>query len=113
MPSMNNLLATYVPAPSRARSIGVIFSGFHGGTLLGLLLSPLVVLNFGWPALFVAYGSLGIPLFLAWQVRHEGRLQAPPPGASSLSLHGRAVLALVAPLARRVESGNPFGTPRT
>jgi ACS family sodium-dependent inorganic phosphate cotransporter len=70
MPSMNNLLATYVPAPSRARSIGVIFSGFHGGTLLGLLLSPLVVLNFGWPTLFVAYGSLGIPLALAWQVRY-------------------------------------------
>lgn len=31
MPSMNNLLAKHVPPASRARSIGLIFSGFHAG----------------------------------------------------------------------------------
>jgi len=62
MPGMNNLLATSVPPASRARAIGQVFTGFHGGTLLGLLASPFIIAKYGWPALFFLYGLLGLPL---------------------------------------------------
>ena len=43
--------------------------GSHArGTLLGLLLSPFIMAKYGWPALFVLYGSLGLPLLALWQV---------------------------------------------
>jgi ACS family sodium-dependent inorganic phosphate cotransporter/ACS family sodium-dependent inorganic phosphate cotransporter-like MFS transporter 9 len=32
LPSMNNLVATYIPKEAKARALGMCFSGFHTGT---------------------------------------------------------------------------------
>ena len=36
------------------------------GNLLGLVLSPILLLNFGWRGLFYVFGFLGLPMFLFW-----------------------------------------------
>jgi ACS family sodium-dependent inorganic phosphate cotransporter/ACS family sodium-dependent inorganic phosphate cotransporter-like MFS transporter 9 len=36
------------------------------GNLLGLLLSSLLLSTFGWRALFIAFGALGLPLLAFW-----------------------------------------------
>ena len=52
LPSVTNLLARHVPASRRASAVGLAFAGFHGGTILGLLLSPLLLQR--------------LPLLLTW-----------------------------------------------
>lgn len=76
LPSATQLLAAHVPPAQRARSVGLAFAGFHGGTILGLLLSPVLLQRFAWPTLFAAVGLLGLPVLFAWL-----RL-APPPAAA-------------------------------
>lgn len=66
LPSMNSLVATYLPAGVKSRALGISFTGFHCGNLLGLLLSPLILTNFGWRALFWLFGFLGAPLLMLW-----------------------------------------------
>ncbi|KAI8477407.1 MAG: hypothetical protein J3K34DRAFT_515747 [Monoraphidium minutum] len=66
LPSMNNLVARHVPPSAKARALGMCFSGFHSGNLVGLLLSPFILLTFGWRALFLVFGVLGAPLLAAW-----------------------------------------------
>lgn len=43
------------------------------GNLLGLLLSPLILINFGWRALFYTFGLCGIPLLLLWMAVVPGK----------------------------------------
>lgn len=57
MPAMSNLIATFIPKEAKARALGLSYSGFHGGNLLGLFLSPLLLLSFGWRSLFYIYGN--------------------------------------------------------
>ncbi|KAF5829807.1 major facilitator superfamily domain-containing protein [Dunaliella salina] len=66
LPSMNNLVATYVPKEAKARALGMCFTGFHTGNLLGLILSPLILSAFGWRALFCVFGFFGLPLLAMW-----------------------------------------------
>lgn len=66
MPSMSNLIATYIPKEAKARALGLSYSGFHGGNLLGLFLSPLLLISFGWRSLFYIYGFIGAPLLALW-----------------------------------------------
>ncbi|GBF90924.1 anion transporter, chloroplastic-like [Raphidocelis subcapitata] len=66
LPSMNNLVARHVPPSAKARALGMCFSGFHSGNLIGLLLSPLILVTFGWRALFLVFGVLGAPLLAVW-----------------------------------------------
>lgn len=68
LPAMNNLIATSVPAEGRATALGQVFSGFHTGNIVGLLLSPIILATYGWRALFFAFGAVGLPLWLLWNV---------------------------------------------
>lgn len=68
LPSMNNLVATRIPGSQRATALGACFMGFHSGNLAGLLLSPLILQNYGWRALFYIFGLLGGPLLLLWNL---------------------------------------------
>jgi ACS family sodium-dependent inorganic phosphate cotransporter/ACS family sodium-dependent inorganic phosphate cotransporter-like MFS transporter 9 len=36
------------------------------GNLVGLVLSPLILMQFGWKALFYTFGLLGLPLLAVW-----------------------------------------------
>ena len=80
LPSMNNLIATRIPASRRATALGGAFMGFHTGNLVGLLISPWILHRFGWRALFYIFGVLGAPLLLMWTL-----VVPPPPPQSSTS----------------------------
>jgi len=67
MPSMNNLIATHVPKERRAQAVGTAFMGFHSGTIIGLLVSPPIIMKFGWQGLFLTYGLLAIPTLVLWR----------------------------------------------
>jgi predicted MFS family arabinose efflux permease len=43
-----------------------MFALFHSGNLVGLALSPLIIQNYGWHALFFTYGIAGLPLLALW-----------------------------------------------
>lgn len=73
LPAMNNLIATTVPLEGRATALGQVFSGFHTGNIVGLLLSPFILANYGWRALFLAFGAVGLPLWVLWNAT------VPPP----------------------------------
>ncbi|GLI69264.1 hypothetical protein VaNZ11_013797 [Volvox africanus] len=66
LPSMSNLVASHIPAASKARALGLCFSGFHSGNLAGLILSPLLLMSCGWRGLFYVFGLLGMPLLFMW-----------------------------------------------
>ncbi|GLC37990.1 hypothetical protein PLESTB_000448400 [Pleodorina starrii] len=66
LPSMSNLVASHIPPASKARALGLCFSGFHSGNLAGLILSPLLLMSYGWRGLFYVFGLLGLPLLLFW-----------------------------------------------
>ena len=67
LPSMNNLIGKNVPVDRRATALGISFAGFHSGNILGLLLSPYLIANYGWRSLFYVFGLLGAPVLLLWQ----------------------------------------------
>jgi predicted MFS family arabinose efflux permease len=68
LPSMSALVATQVHPEAKARALGTVFTGFHCGNLVGLALSPAIIAAQGWPALFLTFGCLGIPLLVLWWV---------------------------------------------
>lgn len=68
LPAMNSLFAKTIPGTKRATALGMAFTGFHSGNLVGLILSPIILATLGWRALFYAFGLLGIPLLLIWSL---------------------------------------------
>merc|ERR1719331_1764741 len=64
---MNNLVGKNVRPDRRATALGISFAGFHSGNILGLLLSPFLIANYGWRSLFYVFGLMGLPVLLAWQ----------------------------------------------
>lgn len=66
MPAMNQLLSKWVPAVERSRSLALVYSGMFLGSMTGLTLSPQIINNYGWPAVFVSFGSLGLVWLAAW-----------------------------------------------
>eukprot|EP00198_Chlamydomonas_reinhardtii_P002510 XP_001691846.1 predicted protein [Chlamydomonas reinhardtii] len=83
LPSMSNLVASHIQPAAKARALGLCFSGFHSGNLVGLVLSPLLLMTYGWRGLFLVFGVLGAPLLLFWLKAQPGpphptALQAPP-----------------------------------
>lgn len=54
------------------------------GNLLGLLVSPFIVLQYGWRTLFCIFGALGLPLLIFWLASMPDRA-APPSTSTSTS----------------------------
>jgi len=67
MPAMNNMLSRWVPVKERSRSLALVYSGMFIGSVLGLSLSPHMIISYGWPSVFFGFGSLGIFWYMAWQ----------------------------------------------
>ncbi|CAD7701249.1 unnamed protein product [Ostreobium quekettii] len=60
-----DMVARIMPREERSRATAFIFAGLHVGSLLGLLISPLLIEGFGWPAVFTCFGGLGL-IWVAW-----------------------------------------------
>eukprot|EP01025_Chloroclados_australasicus_P040585 TRINITY_DN4246_c0_g2_i1.p1 TRINITY_DN4246_c0_g2~~TRINITY_DN4246_c0_g2_i1.p1 ORF type:complete len:503 (-),score=43.12 TRINITY_DN4246_c0_g2_i1:171-1616(-) len=75
MPSMPNLVSTFVRPELRASALGNIITGFHSGNIAGLVASPFVIERFGWQAIFYMFGVLGLPVLLIWRSMVPDRQQ--------------------------------------
>ena len=94
LPSMNSLVGSALPANQRSKGLGVAFTGFHTGNIVGLLVSPLIIAGLGWRALFYVYALCGLPVLLLWG-RAVPRGAAPAATAAGGAAPGFNVLALL------------------
>jgi MFS family permease len=66
-PAIYALFARWVPAHSRARAVGLVFSAIPLGVITAQLATPVLVTSFGWPWAFYAFSVLGLVWWAAWQ----------------------------------------------
>ncbi|OIV99888.1 hypothetical protein TanjilG_26226 [Lupinus angustifolius] len=57
-----------IPTEERSRAVAFVFGGLSVGSVMGLLLAPPLIQNFGWDSVFYLFGLLGIAWFLGFQV---------------------------------------------
>ncbi|XP_010250273.1 PREDICTED: probable anion transporter 6, chloroplastic isoform X2 [Nelumbo nucifera] len=55
-----DLIARFIPSAERSRAVSFVFGGLSVGSVLGLLLAPPLIQNFGWESVFYMFGFLGI-----------------------------------------------------
>lgn len=60
MPAMNSLVHAWVPCQYLSRSLGIIYSGMHAGSILGLLTTPNIIRAYGWMSAFYVFGIAGL-----------------------------------------------------
>jgi ACS family sodium-dependent inorganic phosphate cotransporter len=68
-PSVHSLAARWTPAAERSRAIGLHFSGTALGTIIALLVSPVIIIRLGWPSVFYISGASGIVWLVAWWLK--------------------------------------------
>lgn len=56
-----DMVARVVSTEERSRAISFIFGGLHVGSLLGLLVAPALIEQFGWQTIFYLFGIAGPP----------------------------------------------------
>jgi ACS family sodium-dependent inorganic phosphate cotransporter len=72
-PAVHSLAARWTPAGERSRAIGLHFSGTALGTIIALLLSPILIIHLGWPSVFYVSGASGIVWLVAWWLKAADR----------------------------------------
>ncbi|MHB8383014.1 MAG: ACS family MFS transporter, partial [Candidatus Binataceae bacterium] len=72
-PAIHSLTARWMLVSERARSLSLNFSGMYLGTVLALLVSPIIIAAFGWPALFYISGAVGLVWVIAWMLAAADR----------------------------------------
>ncbi|URE23717.1 anion transporter 6, chloroplastic-like [Musa troglodytarum] len=68
-----DLIARSIPMQERSRAVAVVFGGLSVGSILGLLLAPPVIQNFGWESVFYFFGFLGILWCLGFEFIKDGQ----------------------------------------
>lgn len=66
-----DMIARSIPIEERSRAVSFVFGGLSVGSVLGLLLAPPLIENFGWESVFYLFGSLGVAWFLGFQLLEE------------------------------------------
>ena len=54
-----DIVARCTGPTERSRAVSFVFGGLHVGSLLGLVIAPLCIQNFGWPTVFYLFGGVG------------------------------------------------------
>ena len=65
-PAWHSLYARWIPFGERARSVAVTNSAIPIGTIFGLVVTPLIILTYGWEWAFYIYGGLGFVWYYFW-----------------------------------------------
>ena len=65
-PAWHSLYARWIPFSERARSVAVTNSAIPIGTIFGLVVTPMIILNYGWEWAFYLYGGLGFIWYYFW-----------------------------------------------
>ncbi|KAI0559116.1 Major Facilitator [Gracilaria domingensis] len=88
-PSVYHFLSTWISPTERARGVALLLSGTHVGTTLALILSPIIIREASWQAIFYSFGTLGMVWVAVWQMiaydRYEKVQASAPPGEESSS----------------------------
>jgi ACS family sodium-dependent inorganic phosphate cotransporter len=66
-PAWHSLYARWVPFNERARSVAITNSAIPIGTIFGLVVTPIIILRWGWEWAFYLYGGLGFVWYFFWQ----------------------------------------------
>ncbi|KAH7284497.1 hypothetical protein KP509_34G056600 [Ceratopteris richardii] len=66
MPCMNNVVSRWFPRSERARAIGVTMAGFHLGSVIGLVATPLFIGIWGVDMPFLVFGLAGFLSLYLW-----------------------------------------------
>jgi ACS family sodium-dependent inorganic phosphate cotransporter len=77
-PAIHSITARWTIAEERARVIALNFSGIHLGTVTAFLLSPMIIVAFGWPALFYFAGAIGVVWVGIWMWRTSETPESDP-----------------------------------
>merc|ERR1719159_1082264 len=59
-PAAINIIANTFPPEERSRATALTFGGLSVGSILGLLVSPFLIQNVGWPPVFILFGGAGL-----------------------------------------------------
>ncbi|GIL76827.1 hypothetical protein Vretimale_8701 [Volvox reticuliferus] len=74
-----DIVARAVPPSERARAVTFIFSGFHVGSILGLLAAPWLIAHSGWRSVFITFGALGLVWWLWFEQGIMARITSEEP----------------------------------
>ncbi|KAH9324773.1 hypothetical protein KI387_004951, partial [Taxus chinensis] len=66
LPCMNNMVSRWFPCTERARAVGLSMSGFHLGSVIGLITSPIIMAQIGVFGPFIIFGISGFLWLLIW-----------------------------------------------
>lgn len=87
--SIIDMITRTVPAKERASAVSFAFGGLHLGSIVGLLVSPMIIQSFDWPTLFLIFGGAGAAwLFWFQGIMEEVRQRDPELAARLISSTG-------------------------
>ena len=66
-PAVYSIYGRWVPKTEKARAIGLTYAAIPLGSVLALLLTPTIIVHFGWEWAFYSFGLLGVVWFALWQ----------------------------------------------
>jgi len=66
-PSIYSLYARWIPSRERAKAVAFSSSGVPLGTVFALVVTPIIVVRFGWEWAFYLFGIFGVLWYFLWQ----------------------------------------------
>jgi ACS family sodium-dependent inorganic phosphate cotransporter len=99
-PAIYQLFGRWIPLHERARAAALNGSGIPLGTVAATVLTPWLVVGFGWPMVFYAFGAVGFLWYAFWQLTSSERPEdAPGIHASEVAyIHAHAPAAVAKPV---------------
>ncbi|MFM0660124.1 MFS transporter [Paraburkholderia sediminicola] len=85
-PSGSKVVSEWFPVRKRGLPIGLILASTTLGSMLAPPLQTALLLSFGWRAMFVVMGAIGVPVAVAWFVLYRDRDDARLSAAQSAYL---------------------------
>lgn len=68
-PSVYSLITRWIPNRERAKAVALNASGVPIGTVFALVVTPIIVAQFGWQWAFYSFGLVGVVWFIFWNRR--------------------------------------------
>ena len=100
------LLVQFVPATERARAVSLVWGGLDLGSVVGLLIAPVLIALAGWQSVFYVFAAMGFAWCLAWpaaQPHASAAVALPRPGPTVAQAAAAEAAAWIA--AWRLRSG--------